>query len=91
MSTKVEKKKEFMELTPEEMAEIEKESKNVVKSSYMMDFTTKKMDKPKGFGKINAFMDSANFISVTAIFSKKPRISLTVHRSILYFALFRQR
>ena len=51
------KKKEFMELTPEELAQVEKESKNVLKSSYMVDFTTKKMDKSKGFGKINAFMD----------------------------------
>ena len=57
MSTNVEKKKEFLELTPEEMAQIERESQNALKSSYMIDFTTKKMDKSKGFGKINAFVD----------------------------------
>ena len=51
------KKKEFMELTPEELAQVERESKNVLKSSYMIDFTNKKMDKSKGFGKINAFVD----------------------------------
>ena len=46
-----------MELTPEELAKIEQESKNVLKSSYMIDFTKQKMDKSKGFGKINAFVD----------------------------------
>ena len=57
MSEQVKTKKEFMELTPEELAKIEQESKNVLKSSYMIDFTKKKMDKSKGFGKINAFVD----------------------------------
>ena len=57
MSEQVKTKKEFMELTPEELAKIDQESKNVLKSSYMMDFTKKKMDKSKGFGKINAFVD----------------------------------
>ena len=57
MSEQVKTKKEFMELTPEELAKIEQESKNVLKSSYMFDFTKKKMDKSKGFGKINAFVD----------------------------------
>ena len=57
MSEQVKTKKEFMELTPEELAKIDQESKNVIKSSYMIDFTKKKMDKSKGFGKINAFVD----------------------------------
>ena len=57
MSEQVKTKKEFMELTPEELAKIDQESKNVLKSSYMIDFTKKKMDKSKGFGKINAFVD----------------------------------
>ena len=57
MSEQVKTKKEFMELTPEELAKIEQESKNVLKSSYMIDFTKQKMDKSKGFGKINAFVD----------------------------------
>ena len=57
MSEQVKTKKEFMELTPEELAKIDQESKNILKSSYMIDFTKKKMDKSKGFGKINAFVD----------------------------------
>ena len=57
MSEQVKTKKEFMELTPEELAKIDQESKNVLKSSYLIDFTKKKMDKSKGFGKINAFVD----------------------------------
>ena len=57
MSKKEKKKKEFLELTPEELAKIELESKNLLKSSYMVEFTSKKMEKPKGFGKINAFVD----------------------------------
>ena len=57
MSEQVKTKKEFMELTPEELAKIDQESKNLLKSSYMLDFTKKKMDKSKGFGKINAFVD----------------------------------
>ena len=44
-------------LTPEEMAEFEKQRKNLLKSSYMMDYTEKKLIKNKGFGKINAFVD----------------------------------
>ena len=47
----------YLELTPEELAEVEKESKNVLKSSYMLDFTEKKLNKNQGFGKINAFVD----------------------------------
>ena len=57
MSKKEKKKKEFLELTPEELAKIEMESKNLLKSSYMVDFTSKKIEKSKGFGKINAFVD----------------------------------
>ena len=57
MSKKVKKQKEFLELTPEELAQIEQESKNILKSSYMLDFTSKKIDKSQGFGKINAFVD----------------------------------
>ena len=57
MSKKQTKQKEFMQLTPEEMEQVEKESKNFLKSSYMMDFTNKKIEKSKGFGKINAFVD----------------------------------
>ena len=33
MSKKVKKQKEFLELTPEELAQIEQESKNILKSS----------------------------------------------------------
>ncbi len=47
----------FLELTPEEMKEIERQSNNLLKSSYMMDFTEKKLNKNYGFGKINAFVD----------------------------------
>mgnify|MGYP007101968061 CR=1 FL=1 len=57
MSTKEPKKKEFLELTPEELAQVDKESKNLIKSCYMIDFTSKNIEKPKGFGKINAFID----------------------------------
>ena len=57
MSKNEQKKKEFLELTPDELAQVEKESKNLLKSCYMADFTTKKMEKSKGFGKINAFVD----------------------------------
>ena len=57
MSKNEQKKKEFLELTPDELAQVEKESKNLLKSCYMTDFTTKKMEKSKGFGKINAFVD----------------------------------
>ena len=45
MSNKEKKKKEFLELTPEELAQVEKESQNLLKSSYMYDFTTKKLEK----------------------------------------------
>ena len=51
------KKKSYLELTPEELAEIDKPKKNTLKSSYMMDFTEKKLNKNQGFGKINAFVD----------------------------------
>ena len=47
----------YLELTPEELAEIDKESKNTLKSCYMIDFTQKKLNKNYGFGKINAFVD----------------------------------
>ena len=47
----------YLELTPEELAEIEKESKNTLKSCYMIDFTQKKLNKNYGYGKINAFVD----------------------------------
>ena len=57
MTSEEKKKKEFMELTPEEMEKVERESRNFLKSSYMLDFTNKKMEKSKGFGKINAFID----------------------------------
>ena len=35
----------YLELTPEELAEIDKESKNTLKSCYMIDFTQKKLNK----------------------------------------------
>ena len=47
----------YLELTPEELAEVEKQSKNLLKSSYMIDFTEKTLNKNLGFGKINAFVD----------------------------------
>ena len=68
MSNKEKKKKEFLELTPEELAQVEKESQNLLKSSYMYDFTTKKLEKSKGFGKINAFVDGNRL---------NPKLSLT--------------
>ena len=51
------KSNNFLEITPEELAEVEKKSKNTLKSSYMIDFTEKKLNKNQGFGKINAFVD----------------------------------
>ena len=57
MSEKVQKPKEFLELTPEEIQQIERQKKITLRSSYMMDFTKKKIDKSHGFGKINAFVD----------------------------------
>ena len=68
MSKKEKKKKEFLELTPEELAKIELESKNLLKSSYTTDFTSKKIEKSKGFGKINAFVDGNRL---------NPKLSLT--------------
>ena len=56
METKKEKNNIF-ELTPEEMEEIDKPRKNTLKTSYMIDFTEKKLNKNQGFGKINAFVD----------------------------------
>ena len=56
METK-KKTNSYLELTPEELAEIEEPRKNTLKSSYMMDFTEKKLDKDHGYGKINAFVD----------------------------------
>ena len=56
MATK-KKENNNLELTPEELAAVEKQSKNSLKSSYMLDFTEKRLDKGKGFGKINAFVD----------------------------------
>ena len=47
----------YLELTPEELAEIDKKNKNTLKSSYMIDYTQKKLDKNYGYGKINAFVD----------------------------------
>ena len=48
----------LFELTPEEMAEIDKPKKNSsLKTSYMIDFTEKKLNKNQGHGKINAFVD----------------------------------
>ena len=45
------------QLTPEEIQQIERQKKITLRSSYMMDFTKKKIDKSHGFGKINAFVD----------------------------------
>ena len=52
MSEQVKTKKEFMELTPEELAKIDQESKNVLKSSYMIDFTKKKWINQKALEKL---------------------------------------
>ncbi len=57
MSKKVQKSKDVLELTPEEIEQIERQNKITLRSSYMMDFTKKKIDKSHGFGKINAFVD----------------------------------
>ena len=56
MTTKM-KSKEFMELTPEEKAMVEKECQNLFKSSYSIEYTQKKLNNRHGFGKINAFVD----------------------------------
>ena len=57
MSKKVQKSKDVIELTQEEIEQIETQNKITLRSSYMMDFTKKKIDKSHGFGKINAFVD----------------------------------
>ena len=61
MATDNKKKISFLELTPEELAEAEMPNKNTnkgsLKSSYMIDFTEKKLNKNQGHGKINAFVD----------------------------------
>ena len=57
MSKNVQKQKEYHELTPEEIELIERQNKTTLRSSYMMNFTKKKIDKSHGFGKINAFVD----------------------------------
>ena len=49
--------KDFAELTPAEIEQIERQNKVTLRSSYMVDFTKKKIDKSHGFGKINAFVD----------------------------------
>ena len=45
------------ELAKEEIEQIERRNKVTLRSSYMMEFTKKKIDKSHGFGKINAFVD----------------------------------
>ena len=45
------------ELTKEEIEQIERRNKVTLRSSYMLEFTKKKIDKNLGFGKINAFVD----------------------------------
>ena len=47
----------FAELTKEQIENIERQNKATLRSSYMMEFTKKKIDKSHGFGKINAFVD----------------------------------
>ena len=49
---------ELHELTPEERAEMEKRNKETFKSSYMVYFTAKKLNKNLGHGKINAFVNA---------------------------------
>ena len=49
--------KSFAELTPEEIDQIERQNKVTLRSSYMVDFTKKKIGKSHGYGKINAFVD----------------------------------
>ena len=45
MSIKVTKSKEFLELSPEEITQIERKTKNTLFSSYMVDFSKKKWAK----------------------------------------------
>ena len=47
----------FAELTKEQIENIERQNKATLRSSYMMEFTKKKIDKSHGYGKINAFVD----------------------------------
>ena len=49
--------KDLSELTPEEIEQIERRNKVTLRSSYMMNFTKKKIGKNYGYGKINAFID----------------------------------
>jgi len=63
----------YLELTPEELAEIDKESKNSLKSCYMIDFTQKKLSKNCfGHGKINAFVDGNKLNPKLASSRKEP-------------------
>ena len=41
----------YLELTPEELAEIDKKNKNALKSSYMIDYTQKNQIKIMGLEK----------------------------------------
>ena len=47
----------FAELTKEQIENIERQNKTTLRSSYMIEFTKKKIDKSHGYGKINAFVD----------------------------------
>ena len=47
----------FAELTKEQIENIERQNKATLRSSYMIEFTKKKIDKCHGYGKINAFVD----------------------------------
>ena len=51
------KTNKYLELKTEELTKIKQKRKNKHKSTYMMDFTEKKLDKAQGYGKINAFVD----------------------------------
>ena len=57
MSTKIPKAEEFAGLSRDEIEQIERQNRCTLRSSYMMEFTKKKIDKSHGFGKINAFVD----------------------------------
>ena len=60
MSKNEQKKKEFLELTPDELAQVEKESKNLLKSCYMTDFTTKKWRNQKALEKLMLLLMEIN-------------------------------
>ena len=57
MTTTEKKKSSFLELTPEEMAMIERESRELPETTYNVSYTHKNLNANHGFGKINAFVE----------------------------------